>query len=79
MGIFQFATLNSLLLNVKYALIDKMPKTFTLVMFINSCTACFDIVGGIVIFACCLETKNYSLVGCLLFSFDYACVSWILR
>ena len=70
---FQFANLNSLLLDVKYALIDKMSKSFTLVMFINSCTTCFDIAGGIVIFACCPEIKNYSLVGCLLFSFDYAC------
>ena len=49
-----------------------MSKSFILTMFVNSCNACFDIVGGIVLCTCCSETKTYNLAGCLPFGLDYA-------
>lgn len=49
----------------------KFPN-FCFTMFVNCRTACFDIVGGIVLRACFPKTKNYSLDRSVPFGFDYA-------
>ena len=49
-----------------------MSKSFILTMFVNSCNACFDIMGGIALSTCCSEIKAYCLAGDLPIGFDYA-------
>ena len=49
----------------------KSPN-FCFTMFVNCRTACFDIVGGIVLRACFSKTKNYYLARSVPFGFDSA-------
>ena len=72
--------LNSLLLDLKHALIDSMSKGFILTIFVSSCiVCCFGIVGNIVLCVCFPGKKIILCLAVPLPGFDIMCIVGDLR